>query len=186
MPSPFDRFRDDAADDPDLDACTLEASENLDALVSPEPYGIEDCDVTDAHVVNEGPEGEPIVVPVARFSLGSDVDSPDLDVVWDLAFEAVRAFYPAFEAVFVRHYDVQFAFGGGLVRSESCRRVSVSREIADRVVTETGFRVPEFEQAMLDGHDVDDEVAPVAWGECLDYDQDPYDGGGAAAGMSGL
>jgi len=112
MPSPLDRFTGNSAEDVNLDARADEASENLRALVSPEPYGIDDCDVTDVVEVNEGPDGEPVVVPVARFSLGRAEESPDLDVVWDLAYDAVRAMYPAFDAVFVRHYDVQFAFGG--------------------------------------------------------------------------
>jgi hypothetical protein len=188
MPSPLDRFVGNSAEEVDLDARENEASENLRALVSPEPYGIDDCDVTDVVEVNEGPDGEPVVVPVARFSLGSEKESPDLDVVWDLAYDAVRAMYPAFEDVFVRHYDVQFAFGGGgLFDSESCRRMAVTREIADRVVTEAGWHVRDFEDTMLDGHDIDDEVAPVAWGVCKDYDQGPYgDGGAGAAGAGGF
>ena len=185
MPSPLDRFLGDSAEDADLDARKREAAENLRALVSPDPYGIDDCDVTEVVVVNEGPEGEPIVVPVARFSLGAEKESPDYDVVWELAFEGVRAMYPAFEDVFVRHYDIQFAFGGsGLFDAESCRRMSVSRDIADRVVTEVGWRVADFKSAMLDDHDIDDEVAPVAWGQCTDYTQGPY-GRGAGAGTGG-
>jgi hypothetical protein len=186
MPSPLDRFLGDSADEVDLDAREAEASENLRALVSPEPYGIDDCDVTDVLEVNEGPEGEPIVVPVTRYSLGRAKESPDLDLVWDLAYDAVRAMYPALEDVFVRHYDVQFAFGGGgLFDSESCRRMAVTREIATRAVTEAGWHVSDFEDAMLDGHDIDDVIAPVAWGECEDYDQGPYGGGGAGAAAGG-
>jgi hypothetical protein len=179
----FDRLGDWLTDESvDLDARRTEAGENLHTRVSPESYGIDDCDVTDAVVVNEGPEGEPVVVPVARFSLGADRDSPDFDLVWDLAAEAVRATYPAFEDVYVRHYDVEFAFGGsGLLDAESCRRMAVSRAIADRLVTEAGWRVAEFEAAMLEGHDVDDEVAPVAWGQCADYREDD-DGGGVGVG----
>jgi hypothetical protein len=143
--------------------------------------------VTDVVEVNEGPEGEPVVVPVARFSLGRETESPDLDVVWDLAYDAVRAMYPAFEDVFVRHYDVQFAFGGsGLFDGESCRRMAVSRDIAERAVTEAGWHVDDFEAAMLAGHDIDDEVAPVAWGECKEYDQGSYGGGGAGAAAGGF
>jgi hypothetical protein len=62
--------------------------------------------------------------------------------------------------------------------------MSVSRDIADRVVTEVGWRVADFKSAMLDGHDIDDEVAPVAWGQCTDYTQGPY-GRGAGAGTGG-
>lgn len=185
MPSPLDRFLGDNAETVDLDARRREASENLRALVSPEPYGIDDCDVTDVAEVNEGPAAEPIVVPVARFSLGAEKDSPDYDVVWDLAHEAVRAMYPAFEGVFVRHYDVQFAFGGsGLFDSESCRRMAVSRAVAERLVTEAGWRVADFKEAMLEAHNIDDEVAPVAWGQCKSYDDDPYGGAGAGVGGS--
>ncbi|MFB6151570.1 MAG: hypothetical protein ABEJ40_07175 [Haloarculaceae archaeon] len=187
MPSPLDRFLGDSAESVDLDAVEREASENLDALVSPESYGIDDCDVTGVHRVNEGPDGEPVVVPVARFSLGKERESPDYDVVWRLAYEGVRAMYPAVEEVFVRHYDVQFAFGGsGLFDSASCRRVAVSRGIADRVVREAGWRVEDFKAAMLEAHDVDDEVAPVAWGECEDYDTGDGNGAAAAGAAAGF
>lgn len=182
----FEDILGDWRSDGDLATRREEARENLRALVSPEPYGIDGCDVTDVAVVNHGPEGEPVVVPVARFSLGDESESPDFDVVWDLAYEAVRAMYPAFEGVFVRHYDVEFTFGGGgLFDGASCRRMSVSRAIADRLVRETGWRLPEFERAMLEGHTIDDEVAPVAWGQCRDYDRESggAGGGGAAGGF---
>jgi len=89
--------------------------------------------------------------------------------------------YPAFEDLYVRHYNLQFTFGGGLVRSESCRRMAVSQRIADRVVTEAGWRVDDFQRAMLEGHDIDDEVAPVAWGQCVDYDRGASGAGGAGS-----
>lgn len=186
MPSPLDRFLGDSSADIDLDAREREAAENLDALVSPEPYGIDDCDVTDVVAVNEGPAGEPIVVPIARFSLGAVKNSPDYDVVWELATDAVRALYPALEDVFVRHDDGQFAFGGsGLFDAESCRRMAVTPEIADRLVREAGYHVADVRAAMLEGHTIDDEVAPVAWGQCMQYNQGSYGWSGAGGGAGG-
>nr|WP_235063410.1 hypothetical protein [Candidatus Halobonum tyrrellensis] len=43
--------------------------------------------MTGIAVVNEGPDEEPVVVPIARFSLGEDVETPDTDLVWDLVGE---------------------------------------------------------------------------------------------------
>jgi hypothetical protein len=190
MPSLIDRLLgDDSTDEGvDIEAREDEAHENLQRRVTPDSYGIDDRAVTGVAVVNEGPDGEPVVVPIARFSLGEDVESPDHDLVWELASEAVRALVPAFEGVFVRHYDVQFTFDGdGLFEAESCRRIAVTPEFADRLVGETGWGTSQFREAMLDAHDIDDAIAPVAWGDCVDYSR--YDDTavvtGAAAAAAG-
>jgi hypothetical protein len=161
---------DDTDEGVDLEEREDEAHEALQGRVDPESYGIDDCAVTGVAVVNEGPEEEPIVVPIARFSLGEDIESPDLDLVWELAAKAIRAMVPAFDGVFVRHYDVQFTFDGdGLFEAEECRRMAVTEDIADRLVGEAGFDATAFKQTMLEADDIDDHVAPVAWGECVDY-----------------
>jgi hypothetical protein len=172
----------------DLEAREDDAHERLRNRITPESYGIDDCAVTGVAVVNEGPEEEPVVVPIARFSLGEDVESPDHDLVWDLASEAIRAMEPAFEDVFVRHYDVQFTFDGdGLFEAESCRRMAVTPELADRLVSEPGWGTGAFRETMLDAHDIDDAIAPVAWGECVDYSRhdDTAVVTGAAAAAAG-
>jgi len=172
MPSLIERLLGDGDSDEgvDLERREDDAHEALQNRITPETYGIDDCAVTGVAVVNEGPEEEPITVPIARFSLGEDVESPDYDLVWELASEAIRATEPAFDGVFVRHYDVQFTFDGdGLFEAEECRRIAVTPDLADRLVTETGWGVGEFKSAMLSADDIDDQVAPVAWGECVDY-----------------
>ncbi|QLH84166.1 hypothetical protein [Halosimplex pelagicum] len=172
MPSLLERLLGDGDTDEgiDLQKREDEAHEALQNRITPETYGIDDCAVTGVAVVNEGPDEEPITVPIARFSLGEDVESPDLDLVWELASEAIRAMQPAFEEVFVRHYDVQFTFDGDeLFEAEECRRMAVTPELADRLVSETGFDAAAFKSAMLEADDIDDRVAPVAWGECVDY-----------------
>lgn len=146
------------------------ADEALRDAVDASGYDIEECGVTGVAVVNEGPEGEPIVVPIARFSLGEAVEDPDMDLVWALAGEAVPVLHEAFGDVFVRHFDVQFTFDGdGLLEASACRRIAFTEAIAERVVSEPGFDVAAFRDAILDAHDIDDEIAPVAWGECRDY-----------------
>ena len=35
--------------------------------------------MTGVAVLNEGSDGEPVVVPIARFSLSEDVEDPDMD-----------------------------------------------------------------------------------------------------------
>ncbi|WP_198667889.1 hypothetical protein [Saliphagus sp. LR7] len=97
----------------DLEARQNTADETLGDLLAPGDSGVEDCGVTGVAVVNEGPDGEPVVVPIVRFSLGEDVETPDMDLVWELVGTAIDAV-----------------------------------EAAD---------------------DIDDEIAPVAWGECTDY-----------------
>jgi hypothetical protein len=146
------------------------ADETLETRIDPEAYGIEDAAVTGVAVVNEGPDDEPVTVPIARFSLGEDVEDPDYDLVWRLVGDALRALVPAFEEPFVRHFDVQFTFDGdGLFEAEECRRVAVPTDLADRFVSDPGFGDEALRETMFEGHDIDDEVAPVAWGECKDY-----------------
>ncbi|WP_436923646.1 hypothetical protein [Halosimplex amylolyticum] len=190
MPSLLERLLGDGSTEEgvDLERREDDAHEALQNRITPETYGIDDCAVTGVAVVNEGPDEEPITVPIARFSLGEDVESPDYDFVWELASEAIRAMQPAFEGVFVRHYDVQFTFDGdGLFEAEECRRIAVTPALADRLVTETGFGVADFKSAMLEADDIDDQIAPVAWSECVDYSRndDAAVVTGSAAAMAG-
>jgi hypothetical protein len=193
MLSLFERLLgDDAPDEQvDLESRQGDANDALRERVDPEVRGIDDCAVTGVAVVNEGPDGEPIVVPIARFSLGEAVEEPDLDLVWELVGEALDALVPAFEdAVFVRHYDVQFTFDGdGLFEAAACRRVAVTPELASRFHTDVGFDVQALREAMLAADDLDDEIAPVAWGECENYSNRQHaavvtGGVAAAAGAS--
>ncbi|WP_336000137.1 hypothetical protein [Halorientalis halophila] len=192
MPSLLERLLgDDTPDEQvDLESRQETADQRLRDAVERGSYAVEDCGVTGIAVVNEGPDGEPIVVPVARFSLGEDVEEPDMALVWDLVGEATDALQTPFEDVFVRHYDVQFTFDGdGLFEAETCRRVALTDEFVDRYTSDPGFGVADLREALLEADDIDDEIAPVAWGECKDYSQTDdaaivVAGAAAAAGAS--
>lgn len=180
----------DTEEGADIERRENEAHERLQRRVDAESRGVESRAVTGVAVVNEGPEGEPIVVPIARFSLGETVETPEYDRVWRLAADAIRAVVPSFKDVFVRHYDVQFTFDGdGLFEAETCRRIAVTPEIATRLREEPGVGVEAFREQMLAADDIDDEIAPVAWGECLDYSQQTnaavVTGAAAAAASAG-
>ena len=154
----------------DLEDRQQEADETLSDRVDTSEYGIDACAVTGLAVVNEGPDGEPIVVPIARFSLGESVEEPDYDLVWELVGEGLHALQPALEGVFVRHYDIQFTFDGDeLFEAEECRRVAVTPDLADQFVADAGFGVGELQDVILDANDIDDEIAPLAWGESKNY-----------------
>jgi len=172
MPSLLERLlgEDTPDEQVDLEARQEQADDALRDAVESSAYSIEECAVTGVAVVNEGPDGEPIVVPIARFSLGEDVEDPDYDLVWDLVGEAARALQPAFSDVFVRHYDIQFTFDGDeLFEAEECRRVALAPDLVERFTTDAGFDVDTLREATLDADDIDDEIAPVAWGECRNY-----------------
>lgn len=154
----------------DLEERQHEADDTLNGRIDTAEYGIDACAVTGIAVVNEGPDGEPIVVPIARFSLGEDVEEPDYDLVWELVGEGLNALQPALEGVFVRHYDIQFTFDGDeLFEAEECRRVAVTPDLADTFVSDASFNTGALRDAMLDADDIDDEIAPVAWGESKNY-----------------
>lgn len=170
----------------DLDERRERADEALRQRVDPDAREIDDCAVTGTAVVNEGPDGEPIVVPIARFSLGETVESPDFERVWELVAAALAPLRTAFDGVFVRHYDVQFTFDGdGLFEAAECRRIAVTPELAERVDEEVGFDADALREAVVAADDIDDEVAPVGWGEPHDYSDRVnaavIAGGGAAA-----
>ena len=172
MPSLLERLLgDDTPDEQvDLESRQETADEALRNAVDRAGYPVEDCGITAVAVVNEGPNGEPVAVPVARFSLGEHVEEPDRDLVWDLVGEAAAAIHGPFEDVFVRHYDVQFTFDGDeLFEAEECRRVLLTTDLVDRYATDAGFSVADLRAAVEAADDIDDEVAPVAWGEPVDY-----------------
>jgi hypothetical protein len=174
----------------DLEDRQHEADETLSEHVDTTEYGIDACAVTGLAVVNEGPDDEPIVVPIARFSLDESVEEPDYDLVWELVGEGLHALQPALEGVFVRHYDIQFTFDGDeLFEAEECRRVAVTPALADEFVSDTSFSVGELRDAVLDADDIDDEIAPVAWGESKNYSSTANaaivtNGAAMAAGMN--
>lgn len=156
----------------DLEDRQHQADETLTERIGTTEYGIDESAVTGIAVVNGGPEDDPIVVPIARFSLGESVEEPDYDLVWDLVGEGLHALQPALDSVFVRHYDIQFTFDGDeLFEAEECRRVAVTPDLADRFVSNTGFGVEELQDTMLEADDIDDDIAPVAWGESKNYSQ---------------
>lgn len=172
MPSLLDRLLGDETPDEqvDLESRQEDADDALRDTVERGGYDIDDCGVTGVAVVNEGPDEEPIIVPVARFSLGEDVEEPDYDRVWNLVGEAAKALQSPFDDIFVRHYDVQFTFDGDeLFEAEECRRVALTDDLVDRHATDPGFDVDALRESVLDAHDIDDEIAPVAWGEAKDY-----------------
>ena len=148
------------------------ADDELGERVDGGTRGLEEFGVTGVAVVNEGPDGEPVTVPIARFSLGEDVQTLDRDSVWPLVAAAVRAMHESFrrEDVFVRHYDVQFTFDGDeLFEAEECRRVAVHPELAEAFVADPDFDADRLRDVVEREDDIDDEIAPVAWGECKDY-----------------
>jgi hypothetical protein len=170
MPSLLDRLLGDGTEDEqrDLEDRQEEADEALRERVDAVGHDIEDCGVTGVAVVNEGPDGEPVVVPIARFSLGEDVESPDRDRAWDLAGVALDVLGEAFDGVFVRHFDVQFTFDGdGLFEAAECRRIAVTSDLVEEHPPSDG--VDTLREAVTAADDIDDEIAPVAWGECTDY-----------------
>jgi hypothetical protein len=192
MPSLLERLLgDDTPDEQvDLESRQNSADEALRTAVERSSYRVEDCGVTGIAVVNEGPDGEPVVVPIARFSLGEDVEDPDMGLVWDLVGEAVEAVRGPFDDVFVRHYDLQFTFDGdGLFEAEACHRIALTDHLLDQYAADAGFGLADLRDAVGDADDIDDEIAPVAWGECKDYSRTDdaalvVGGAAAAAGAS--
>lgn len=172
MPSLLERLLGSETPDEqiDLESRQERADEALREAIDAGGYAVEECGLTGVAVVNDGPDDEPIVVPIARFSLGESVEDPDMDLVWRLVAEAADALADPFEDVFVRHYDVQFTFDGdGLLEAEECRRVALTDEFVDRCATDAGYGVTALRDAIEAADDIDDEIAPVAWGECRDY-----------------
>lgn len=172
MPSLLERLLGDDTPDEQVDMESRQETADgaLRDAVDRAGYPVEGCGLTAVAVVNEGPDGEPVVVPVARFSLGEHVEKPDRDLVWDLVGEAANALQGPFDDVFVRHYDIQFTFDGDeLFEAEECRCVALTDALVDRFATDSGFTLDNLRDAVEKADDIDDEIAPVAWGEAKDY-----------------
>ncbi|QLD89153.1 hypothetical protein HWV07_08955 [Natronomonas salina] len=164
-------FGDDTSDkNIDLEVRQQKADETLRAAIELNGFTVVDCGVTDTVVVNESRDGEKIVVPITQFSLGSDIETPDTDLVWDFVGEAATALQDPFHDVFVRHYDIQFSFGGeGFFNKKTCRRVLLTKPLVDKYTTDPDFSLAQLRNAVDVLDTIDDEIAPVAWGECYDY-----------------
>jgi hypothetical protein len=139
----------------------------------PTPVTVEEFGVTGAAVVNEGPEGEPVVVPIARFSFPESRQSLDRDAAWSVVPETLRVLHETFAPeVFVRHYDVQFAYDGdGLFEAREVDRVAVTPDTVERLTSEREFDGVALREFVEREDDIDDEIAPVAWRDAMDYGQ---------------
>lgn len=117
------------------------AHDRLQARVG-DRRGVDDAAVTGVAVGNGGAG--------RRAGRGSDraVLAPDEDVTP----EAVRETVDPFDGVFVRRFG-----------ATDCRRMAIPPDLAGRLVAEPGWGVEDLRAAVLDGHDVDDAIAPVAW-----------------------
>ena len=119
-----------------------------------------------------GVDGHPTHVPVIRVDLGT-TDAPGLDLVFEYVASVLEAVHPllASDGLPVHHYDVQFTFGpSGLLVSGECRRVAVPPELVERLVNDDRYRPHDIRRDVTAGDDGDDATAPVAWGECVTYD----------------
>ena len=165
------------------------ADDRLDDRLDPARASIEveEFSVTSAAVVNEGPDGEPVVVPIARFSLPESREQLDTAAAWDVVPETLRVLHEAFADEFVRHFDVQFAYDGDeLFEAREVDRIAVTPETVERLDTETGFDATALREYVEREDDIDDEIAPVAWRDAKDYSKssDAVMVTGAAVGAS--
>jgi hypothetical protein len=158
-----------------LEALQETADETLHDRLSENPtrLSVEEYGVTGAAVVNEGPDGEPVVVPIVRFSLPESREELDRAAAWSVVPETLRVLQETFgDAVFVRHYDVQFAYDGDeLFEAREVDRIAVGPDTVERLTTETAFDGSALRDHVEREDDVDDEIAPVAWRDAVDYGQ---------------
>ncbi len=148
---------------------------------------VEEAGVPSAAVVNEGPDGEPVVVPIARISLPESRERLDRNAAWTLVPDALRVLHEAFADEFVRHYDVQFAYDGdGLFEAREVDRIAVTPETVERLTSEPSFGQDALRAYVEREDDIDDEIAPVAWRDAKDYSRssDAVVVTGAAVGAS--
>ncbi len=137
----------------------------------PTRLSVKEYGVTGAAVVNEGPDGEPVVVPIVRFSLPESREGLDREAAWSVVPETLRVLHATFDSeVFVRHYDVQFAYDGDeLFEAREVDRIAVTPDTVDRLTTETGLDESALREHVEREDDIDDEIAPVAWRDAVDY-----------------
>jgi len=91
----------------DLESRQGDADEAPHDVAGRAHFDIGDGGVTGVAAVNEEPDGESVVAPTTRFSLGEAVEAPGLYLLWDLVGEAATALHEPFDDVFVRQHDIQ-------------------------------------------------------------------------------
>ncbi|MEZ3114883.1 hypothetical protein RYH80_02980 [Halobaculum sp. MBLA0147] len=159
-----------------LETLEDEANDRLDTRVDTDaaPVTVEEFGVTASAVVNEGPDDEPVVVPVVRFAMPESREQLDRDAAWTVVPETLRVLHETYDdAVFVRHYDVQFAYDGDeLFEAREVDRIAVAPDTVQRLVAESGFDGDDLRGYVEREDDIDDEIAPVAWGDAADYGAD--------------
>jgi hypothetical protein len=134
-------------------------------------------EVAEVNRVNVHRDGEDILVPVVPV-LFEDAGVPDLDVVWDVVGEALRAVAPEFSDHHVRHYDLQFAYADADEESVVYRRITVQPDLVERY-RHGDLDLAGLREAVAAGDDGDDGVPPVNWQR---FDAEHASGSGAYSG----
>lgn len=115
----------------------------------------------------KGEDDAPTVVPVVRIALET-TDAPGMKFVLEYVASVLETIHPALEAhdVRVSHYDVECTFGpDGLLVEGECRRVTVTPELADRLLEDDRYGAFELWRDVKRG-DRDDETPTTLWVPC--------------------
>lgn len=154
-----------------------EAEERLESVASIPAAPLRGAPAVEtvAEVEEHADTGEPILVPVVVCPVEIE-EQPPMDAVYRYVAAVCDALREAFADAHVRQFDVRFEFGPDrLLRSRTCRRVTVSPELAERLA-EPRFDYRDLAAEVHERDDGDVVTPPVAWGECRSY----HAGGGAA------
>jgi len=154
------------------------AEDALGELFDPLPAALaEPPEVAEVNRVNVHRDGEDVLVPVVPV-LFEEPGEPDLDVVWDVVGETLRALSAAFADHHVRHYDLQFAYADADEESVVYRRITVQPDLVERYL-DGDLDLAGLREAVAAGDDGDDGVPPVNWQR---FDAEDVSGSGAYAG----
>ncbi|ELY53324.1 hypothetical protein [Natronolimnohabitans innermongolicus] len=109
----------------------------------------------------------PSYAPVVRIDLET-TDAPGMDLLFEYVTNVLAAIHPVCTArdAPVAYYDVEFTFGpDGLVVAGECRRVSVTPELADRVLEDERYGAVELRRD-VERAARDDETPTALWEPC--------------------
>ncbi|APX95398.1 hypothetical protein SAMN05421809_0750 [Natronorubrum daqingense] len=115
----------------------------------------------------KGENDVPTVVPIVRIDLET-TDAPGMKFVLEYVANVLETVHPVLESrdVRVAHYDVECTFGpDGLLVEGECRRVSVTPELADRLLEDDRYGAFELWRDVKRG-DRDGETPTALWEPC--------------------
>jgi hypothetical protein len=140
-----------------------EGDDALATAFDPLPAALaEPPEIHEISKVNTHDDGNDILVPVVPI-LFEDAGEPTMDTVWEIVGETFEALQPVFTDLYVRHYDLQFAYTTADEDTVIYRRIAVQPALVEKYLHDSGYDLAALRGEIAETDNGDDELPPVNW-----------------------